>query len=202
VPSTSGKNPDPAGHDGCVAVTPSPDARQRRFERVFAEAYGPVQRYVLRRADRSVADDVVAETFTTVWRRLDDVPEEAVVPWCYGIARRTLANSRRGDRRRDAVVQRLAGEREPTPVERVDLDESLAMLDTDQRELLRLWAWEELAPREIAVVLGVSANAVSIRLHRARAALREQLLMRKNDSVDGHDEAEPRRTAASTEEGG
>jgi RNA polymerase sigma-70 factor, ECF subfamily len=184
-----------------VAGSPSPDARQRRFERVFAEAYAPVQRYVLRRADRAVADDVVADTFLTVWRRLDDVPDDAVIPWCYGVARRTLANSRRGDRRRDAVVQRLAAEPQPTASDHPDLDESLALLDADQRELLRLWAWEELAPREIAVVLGVSANAVSIRLHRARAALREQLLARKNDGELGHEPSEPRPTAASTEEG-
>lgn len=178
----------------------SPDARQRRFERVFTEAYGPVQRYVLRRADRAIVDDVVAETFVTVWRRLDDVPADAVVPWCYGIARRTLANWRRGERRRDALVQRLAVERELATPEGPDLEESLVMLDTDQRELLRLWAWEELAPREIAVVLGVSANAVSIRLHRARAALREQLLRRKDTAVDGHEQVEPRPTAATTEE--
>ena len=38
-----------------------------------------------------------------------------------------------------------------------------------------LWAWEELAPREIALVLGVTPNAVSIRLHRAKGRLRELL---------------------------
>jgi RNA polymerase sigma-70 factor (ECF subfamily) len=41
--------------------------------------------------------------------------------------------------------------------------------------VLRLWAWEQLAPREIAVVLGVTPNAASIRLHRATRRLRERL---------------------------
>lgn len=42
-------------------------------------------------------------------------------------------------------------------------------------ELVRLWAWEELGPAEIALVVGLSPNAVSIRLHRARQKLRSML---------------------------
>ena len=38
-----------------------------------------------------------------------------------------------------------------------------------------LWAWEELAPREIATVTGLTANAVSIRLHRAKKRLAAEL---------------------------
>ena len=53
------------------------------------------------------------------------------------------------------------------------------------REVLRLWAWEELAPREIAVVLGTTPNAVSIRLHRAKARLRDELA-RKDPARAGH----------------
>jgi RNA polymerase sigma-70 factor (ECF subfamily) len=34
-----------------------------------------------------------------------------------------------------------------------------------------LWAWEGLAPREIATVTGLTPNAVSIRLHKAKKAL-------------------------------
>ena len=52
------------------------------------------------------------------------------------------------------------------------------------QEVLRLWAWEQLAPREIAVVLAITPNAASIRLHRATAKLREAL--RKDDGPAGH----------------
>lgn len=45
---------------------------------------------------------------------------------------------------------------------------------TDQ-EVLRLTAWEGLAPAEIARVLGISPNAAAIRLHRARGRLRHEL---------------------------
>ena len=60
-------------------------------------------------------------------------------------------------------------------------------LRTEDAELLRLWAWEQLAPGEIATVLGITANAASIRLHRAREKLREQL--RKVEAPAGHEES-------------
>jgi RNA polymerase sigma-70 factor (ECF subfamily) len=56
----------------------------------------------------------------------------------------------------------------------------------DDAELLRLWAWEQLAPGEIAGVLGITPNAASIRLHRARKRLRTAL--RKVEAAAGHEE--------------
>lgn len=171
---------------------PGPD-RRARYEAVFGEVYEPLQRYVLRRAPATVADDVVAEALIVLWRRLDDVPADAVLAWTYGVARRCLANERRGAGRRANLVERIKSDAlvpVGAPNDDPALDAALARLSDDDRELLRLWAWEELAPREIAVVLGVSANAVSIRLHRARAQLAEALAgkdaARAGHTVVGH----------------
>ncbi|MEJ7695864.1 MAG: sigma-70 region 4 domain-containing protein [Candidatus Limnocylindrales bacterium] len=41
-------------------------------------------------------------------------------------------------------------------------------LRADDQELLRLVAWEEFSHSQIAMVLGISVNAVAIRVHRAR----------------------------------
>jgi RNA polymerase sigma-70 factor (ECF subfamily) len=105
------------------------------------------------------------------------------------VARRCLANARRGELRRMHLVDRLQAEHlEPLGVAGTatdgPLEEALATLTAEARELLRLWAWEQLTPREIAVVLGISANAVSIRLHRARQHLVEAL--GKIDEPAGH----------------
>jgi RNA polymerase sigma-70 factor, ECF subfamily len=142
-------------------VSPREDvdlARHRRFERVFAEVYGPLQRYVRRRADATVVDDVVADTMLVLWRRLDVVPADAELAWCYGAARRCLANHRRSDERRDRLAARVAGEPAAADGHAVESDrELMAALDelaADDRELVRLWAWEQLAPRELAVVSG------------------------------------------------
>ena len=165
-------------------------ARHQRFERVFAEVYGPLQRYVRRRAGAAVVDDVVADTLLVLWRRLDVVPADAELAWCYGAARRCLANHRRADERRDRLARRMPAGRRPADGEAIEPDpELIAALDelsADDRELVRLWAWEQLAPRELAVVFGISANAASIRLHRAKRRLTERLEAGKNDSSTGH----------------
>jgi DNA-directed RNA polymerase specialized sigma24 family protein len=46
---------------------------------------------------------------------------------------------------------------------------ALASLSPADQEVLRLVAWENLGNQGIAAVLGVTPNAVAIRLHRARA---------------------------------
>ena len=48
-------------------------------------------------------------------------------------------------------------------------------LSDSEREIVRLWAWEALEPREIAHVLDLTPNAVSVALTRARRKLREEL---------------------------
>lgn len=53
---------------------------------------------------------------------------------------------------------------------------ALGRLRPDDQELLRLVAWEELDHRAIGLVLGISSNAVAIRLLRARRRFAEELL--------------------------
>ena len=164
-------------------------ARRQRFERVFGEVYGPIQRYVRRRAGAGVVDDVVADTMLVLWRRLDVVPVDAELAWCYGAARRCLANHRRADERRDRLATRAATQAAIADGDPVESDpELIAALDelsADDRELVRLWAWEQLAPRELAVVFGISPNAASIRLHRAKQRLADRLDDGKNDGSTG-----------------
>lgn len=154
----------------------SPDSRLARFDALFSEYQRPVLAYAMRRAHTTAdAEDVAAETFTIAWRKLDAVPAEEPLPWLYAVARRVLANQRRGAGRRERLAALLRVEDDvPTPLRAgEDLDgpvfAALASLSAADQEVLRLVAWEELGNREIAQVLGISANAVAIRLHRARA---------------------------------
>ncbi|MBT8206862.1 MAG: RNA polymerase sigma factor [Acidimicrobiia bacterium] len=159
----------------------SAEERRRRFEAIAAEIYEPLQRYLRRRASFHDADDVFEETLMTIWRRLDDVPADAVLPWSYGVAKRALANHRRSVRRQGQLVDRLKRQ----PHEQIqqplgtdaspELAAALERLSVADREMLRLWAWEDLEPREIAVVLGSTANAVSLRLTRAKKKLAHEM---------------------------
>ena len=164
-----------------------------RFRRLYADHGRAVLAYAVRRSsDPADAADVVAETFLVAWRRLTDIPPgDQALLWLYGVARRTLANHRRAERRRVRLAERL---RRELPVElAVELAAAavtpsgggvmaaLGMLAEADREVLMLAAWEQLEPAEIATVLGITRTAARSRLHRARARLREQL----------GDEAEP-----------
>ena len=132
--------------------------------------------YALRRTERATAEDVVAETFVIAWRRLDEVPDPPL-PWLLGVARRVLANQRRGERRRDALLDRLRREPapQPAPVEDGRALAALAALGERDREALLLHAWEGLDHAGAGTVMGCSAAAFAVRLHRARRRLAKEL---------------------------
>jgi RNA polymerase sigma-70 factor (ECF subfamily) len=166
-------------------------SRRDRFCALYEENYHRILGYALRRTDSSEAADVVAETFTTAWRRLDAVPEgEEARLWLYGTARRVLANHHRARRRRERLAGRLQ-EQAPAPLESERdevgaLSAAFARLREDERELLTLAGWEELGAGEIAEVLGCSRNAARTRLHRARRRLAQELGRSKRQSGGGH----------------
>ncbi len=160
------------------------------FRRLFAEHNRQVLAYALRRCDQRVdAEDVVAGTFAVAWRRFADAPDEELrLAWLYAIAARVLANQRRSLRRLAALRRRLravpAAAQEEGQLQ--DVLAALKQVRRDDQEVLRLAAWEGLTNAELAVALGCSENAATIRLHRARKRLSEQL--EKEEPVVGHSE--------------
>ena len=171
------------------------DERHRRFEEIYGANCGPILAYLLRRvAAPEDSADLLAEVFLAAWRRLDDVPAgDQARLWLYGVARRMLANHRRGERRRSALAGRLradlAARYQPPEYsgELAQLAAALRSLPEADRELLALVGWEGLDAGQAAIVLGCSRNAARIRLHRARrrlaAALGRQPAARRPDPV-------------------
>ena len=177
------------------------DSEQAReeFRTLYDAKYRYVFAYALRRTlSEASAQDVVADTFLVAWRRLPNVPTgDETLPWLYGVARRVLANQRRGDARQSHLVQRIgdnehiasAGDVEHTVMVIESGRETVAalrMLDPDEQELLCLVAWEELSHRRIAGMLECSENAVAIRVHRARTKLRRHMETLKGRPKVGH----------------
>jgi DNA-directed RNA polymerase specialized sigma24 family protein len=70
---------------------------ERRFvRRQFEATHRQVLAYAMRRTRiEADAEDIAAETFAIAWRRMTEVPP-IPLPWLYGVARRLLANQRRG----------------------------------------------------------------------------------------------------------
>ena len=159
-------------------------AAEERFRQLYDQCAGPVLTYFKRRTDTETAQDCTAETFLVAWRRIDDVPDNAL-PWLYGVARNVLRNQRRSGGRMARLVERLRGQRpasEPSPelavirrYEDAELAGALGRLRPQDRELLLLAHWEELPHVDIGRVLGCSAHAVDQRIHRAMHRLAREL---------------------------
>lgn len=160
---------------------PDLPAGAARFEIAFEQHHRRVLAYALRRSESETdAEDAVAETFAIAWRRINDVPDGSeALPWLLATARRVIANQHRGRRRFGALIDRLRAQPRPViaaPVPDSPAIDALTRLRPDDQELLRLIAWDGLSHAEVAVVLGISVNAVAIRLHRGRRRFADELL--------------------------
>lgn len=185
-----------------TVIDPARAAREQRLRSLVAEIAEPVRRYLVRRTDSATADDVLGEVLLVLWRRLDDVPDDAI-PWAIVVARNTLANAERSARRQWRLVNRIMAVDPPREtVEHHDVGDdaadalhaALATLRPADAELLKLWAWDDLTVPQIATVLGIAPNTASVRLTRAKSRLRGAL---ENSAVSS-----TRSTGHITREGG
>jgi len=171
------------------------DSDKARFEQIFRDNTRAVLSFALSRTKPEEAKDVVAQTFLVAWRRFAEVPDDPL-PWLIGVARRTLADRLRAERRREALWVRLAS-RYRTGSTSVDFDvaqqlhlrgsigAALQALRPDDRDILVLVVWRDFTVEQLATVLGCSKPTASVRLHRARRRFATLL-----DEADAEDDAE------------
>lgn len=159
-------------------------SRESRFQSLYETHVERIARYTARRISANDVQDVVAETFLTAWRRLDDVPDDAV-PWLFGTARKHIANRHRSTRRHHALQDKLttrAGGSGPqqSSTELTETDKrvlnAIRQLPDAEREAFMLVAWDGLDPRRAAQAVGCSAATFRVRLHRARRRLRKEVV--------------------------
>lgn len=157
---------------------------EAQFDGLHRTLANEVYRYAARRTSHDLAQDVVAEVFVALWRgrdRIPNLPEEQRA-WVFGIARRQLARAqaaedrhrRIGMRLRAALVGGVPVSEDDVAINVLDMDEARRlwrMLRPREQEVLALTVWEQLAPQEVAAVLGLTITAVTSRLHRARTRL-------------------------------
>ena len=176
------------------------------FEEVYKEFYPKILGYIARLSSADEAEDLAQEVFAKVNRNLDNFKgESGISTWLYRIATNTAI-----DKFRSASYKRstesasfddalgiedqntLIGHRKsPTDqtVIRKEMSECVRefidRLPTDYKTVILLSDLEGFKNREIADILQVSLDTVKIRLHRARARLKEAL----NEGCDFyHDE--------------
>lgn len=130
---------------------------------------------------RDDAADLVGDVLLVAWRRHRQLPEDAdeARMWLFGVARKVLANHRRGRNRRDALDarlrERIAAAIEPDDAQRVEVRAAVHALPTPLGELVRLVHWDGFSIEETAQLLGIPASTARSRHARAREMLRANL---------------------------
>jgi RNA polymerase sigma-70 factor, ECF subfamily len=140
------------------------------------------------------ADTVVNETFTAAWQRLDDIETDAASTWLRAAARHIVMNRRRGERRWQALNDKVARldpvAYAPAPDHDAGIElqlvmDALASLSAADREVLLMTAMDDLSPEDVGEILGVRANAAKVRVSRARSRLRAAVAERTDPSEQG-----------------
>lgn len=155
------------------------------FAPLYRAYVGAVYRYLARQvASREDAEDLTAAVFTKALASLGRYQDRGTfAAWLFGIARHALADYHRHRRpRMDAaeIAEEALADDEPDAAvlgaeRRRQLDRLVRQLPADQREALALRFFAGLTSAEAGVVLGRSEGAVRMLVHRAVAALRNQL---------------------------
>lgn len=167
---------------------------------IIAEAAGPdaaltalvnsreeFLRFLMRRTGtRSEAEDVLQDFCLRVLARKDQLRDAGrMTAWLYAILRSTLNDHFRRAGRRSRLGEAVA--REPQADAAPDATEAMAAvcgctagllpgLRPAEAEIIRRIELEEEDRASVAADLGLSAGTLAVRLHRARAALRDRLL--------------------------
>lgn len=151
------------------------------FESVFSEHGQAIVKFLHRRGAYTEAEDLAAETFVVLWRKRDEVPDGAELPWLYKTAGLTLSNWFRkkkslplGD---SAESLDSVDSNDPASLvmENQGMRAALAELSERDREIILAAAWEGLTGQALADYLGVSRNAADVALSRARKRLEEAI---------------------------
>ena len=156
------------------------------FGAIFDRHGSTLLRFLARRVDPAEAEDLLGEVFRIAFERRSafERDRDSARPWLYGIAANVVAKHHRSEARRFRAMARVPAERplDDDPAERAvaaaDADarwarvmDAIGTLPEAERQVLLLFAWEELSYDQIALALGVPVGTVRSRLSRGRARL-------------------------------
>lgn len=154
---------------------------EKRLTSALSEASADLLAYLQRRVGIDDAADLLGETMVVASRRIGELPDdpERARMWLFGIARGTLLNHARGERRRWALADRIRGTVAdavaPASDDGAEVRDAIDRLDPALAELVRLVHWERLSLVDAAELLGIPASTARGRYQRAKDELRAAL---------------------------
>jgi RNA polymerase sigma-70 factor (ECF subfamily) len=167
----------------------------KRFAVIFDRHYAAIRRYVARRVDGALADELTSETFLRAFAARAGYDEARVDarPWLYGIATNLLhKHLRTEERRRRAYARALdhgfsgggldgADRRADAAVLGPEIAAALARLQPGDRDALLLLALTDLDYEGVATALDVPVGTVRSRLNRARRQITNNLALHEGE---------------------
>lgn len=150
------------------------------FGALFRAHITEISRFLARRLPADQVDDVASDLFEIAWNKRSKIPQGLALPWLYKTARYLIANHRRKEAGRQAILATLAEpvaapSAESIALADIELAQAWDKLNEKEREALALWALDGLEPKEVAIALGISENAANVRLSRAKKNLLSEL---------------------------
>lgn len=160
------------------------NARQKgkQLTNIIDRCAGDVLRYLQRRVGPDDAADLLGDTMMVAWRRVNNLPDDAEEArmWIFGLARGTLLNHSRGERRRLALAEKIrahvmSARTAPAADEGSEVRDALSQLNPELREIVQLVHWEGFTLAQAAQVVGIPAPTARGRYARAKDELRVAL---------------------------
>lgn len=151
------------------------------IDRLLLVCQADARRYARRHCHASDVDDAVQEALLTISRKVKALKAAAAFSsWLFVVIRRECRRLERLMFRQEPLPDEIAEDKmlsRPDTSLRVDLARALESLPAHYLEVVLLRDFEELTIGEIALRLGEQSGAVKSRLHRARALVREYMLV-------------------------
>ncbi len=139
-----------------------------------------VYRFVLKNLrDRESARDVIQETFTRMWERVDTISYEKSKSYLFTAAYHIMIDHLRKESR-NTSYENLSWDKPAADSHYSDLkevlDEAVQRLPNVQRSALLLRDYEGYSYKEIGDILGLNESQVKVYIFRARVAMKEYLV--------------------------
>ncbi len=160
---------------------------RQAFLAAYDEHADALYRHIyFRLLDKGQAEELVQETFLKTWQYLEaGNPIDNLRPFLYRVATNLIIDyvRKKKEASLDAVLEAnpLA---EPAGTDERDVErqallravkDAFSILSQDDRDLVTMRYVDDMDPREIAQILDITPNHVSVKLNRAVAKLKQHL---------------------------
>jgi RNA polymerase sigma factor (sigma-70 family) len=134
--------------------------------------------------DRTIAEDILQDAFVRNLSRIEEFPDEGVVPWFYTTLRNAVIDRHRRDQVRNRRLDEFAHELERNQSASEEMEREICacvarLASTLKPEYADALSAVDVAGkpvRDFAAAQGLSANNASVRIHRARQALKKRVM--------------------------